>query len=87
MNLLLIFWSGIWIPTVYQKIIQLGYSDTKKDIITWPRVPIRFSAGTSASSKMTARVGCEFQPIFCSFLPKDKPANIKLGSIRKKDAN
>ena len=38
-----------------------------------PSSPSRFATGTRASSKMTARVGCAFQPIFFSFAPKESP--------------
>ena len=38
-----------------------------------PSAPIRFSAGTRQSSKITIAVGCEFQPSFFSCAPKDRP--------------
>jgi len=38
-----------------------------------PSAPMRFSTGTRTPSKMTARVGCTFQPIFFSLAPNESP--------------
>ena len=38
-----------------------------------PSSPRRCVSGTSTSSKLIARVGWLFQPIFCSFLPNCTP--------------
>ena len=38
-----------------------------------PSAPMRFAAGTRQSSKLTIAVGCDFQPIFFSFAPNDRP--------------
>jgi hypothetical protein len=38
-----------------------------------PSSPSRFSTGTRAFSKITARVGCAFQPILRSLAPNDTP--------------
>lgn len=38
-----------------------------------PSLPIKLLCGISQFSRITARVGCEFQPSLCSFLPKERP--------------
>ena len=38
-----------------------------------PSSPMRLATGTRAPSKLTSAVGCAFQPIFFSFLPKPTP--------------
>ena len=38
-----------------------------------PSAPSRLATGTRASSRITARVGWAFQPIFRSFAPKERP--------------
>ena len=39
----------------------------------WPSLPTRFAAGTRHCSKITMAVGCECQPSFFSWAPKDSP--------------
>ena len=38
-----------------------------------PSSPRRFSAGTRTASRLTAQVGCAFQPVLASCLPKLSP--------------
>ena len=40
----------------------------------WPSAPMRFSAGTRQSSKITIAVGWLCQPSFFSWAPKPSPA-------------
>ena len=48
-----------------------------------PSSPSRFATGTRAFSKITARVGCAFQPILRSLAPKREAGRVAFDHERR----